>query len=510
MNASANTSSAQALAPRCGHELLGNPLWRAADLGKPIPSSPHAASVAMPLWEHVVRYEQKDPALLEALQCGYPRFVFNPIVNDLFAACRVRCAQAGELCLAFPSRGIAEKCALFLEETAQFSARIADYGLNDIHVVVFPTEAFDTAKCYWQHYGCIVSSRLAQATLEARDGTYGASAAKTALRDRVAKLVGVVSGSIYLYPSGMAALTGALECARARRPGAKTIQLGLPYVDLLKIQTKWGPEATFYPQLNEAAFDALAWQVANEAVAAVFCEHPGNPLLQCADLERLSALLRKFGVPLVIDETLGSFLNVDVLPFADIVATSLTKYFSGVGDVMGGSLAINEASELGAELRQYMDGQYEDRLWDEDASVLEANSRDFADRMTVINKNAERVADFLRAHPKVQRVHYPKFESPELYRKACRHEAGFGGVFSVVLKNAAEKAPAFYDALRISKGPSLGTNYSLACPYTLLAHFNELDWVESVGVSPYLVRVSVGLEDEDELIGRFSDALNSL
>ena len=77
-------------------------------------------------------------------------------------------------------------------------------------------------------------------------------------------------------------------------------------------------------------------------------------------------------------------------------------------------------------------------------------------------------------------------------------------------KNAATKTKTFYDNLRVCKGPSLGTNYTLACPYTQLAHFDELDKVEALGVSPYLIRVSIGLEDFDDLRNRFDEALNEI
>ncbi len=79
---------------------------------------------------------------------------------------------------------------------------------------------------------------------------------------------------------------------------------------------------------------------------------------------------------------------------------------------------------------------------------------------------------------------------------------------SVVVKDADRNAMAFYDHLRVCKGPSLGANYTLACPYTLLAHYDELDSVAAQGVSPYLVRVSVGLEDLTELKARFDEALS--
>lgn len=72
-----------------------------------------------------------------------------------------------------------------------------------------------------------------------------------------------------------------------------------------------------------------------------------------------------------------------------------------------------------------------------------------------------------------------------------------------------EAAVAFFDALRVSKGPSLGTNFTLACPYTLLAHYDELEWAAGCGVASHLVRVSVGLEDADDLCQRFDEALRA-
>ena len=88
-----------------------------------------------------------------------------------------------------------------------------------------------------------------------------------------------------------------------------------------------------------------------------------------------------------------------------------------------------------------------------------------------------------------------------------RENAGYGGLFSLNLKDADRRAPAMFDALRVSKGPSLGTNFTLACPFTLLAHYHELEWAESCGVSRWLIRVSVGLEDPTELAARFDAAL---
>ena len=90
-----------------------------------------------------------------------------------------------------------------------------------------------------------------------------------------------------------------------------------------------------------------------------------------------------------------------------------------------------------------------------------------------------------------------------------RSGAGYGCLLSFELKQGRQQAQVVYDALRVSKGPSLGTNFTLACPYTQLAHYDELAWAERCGVAADLLRVSVGLEDPDELWMRFQQALDS-
>ncbi len=135
------------------------------------------------------------------------------------------------------------------------------------------------------------------------------------------------------------------------------------------------------------------------------------------------------------------------------------------------------------------------------------NSRDCVERVRRINQTAEQLCDWLRGHRLVERIDYPKYRDRESYRAFLRPGGGYGGLFSLLLRDAERTAPRFFDALAINKGPNLGTNFSLCCPYTILAHFNELDFVERCGISRYLVRVSVGLEEPEWLIARFRDAL---
>ena len=167
-----------------------------------------------------------------------------------------------------------------------------------------------------------------------------------------------------------------------------------------------------------------------------------------------------------------------------------------------------------------MDDKFEDFYFDEDAIYMERNSRDFKQRIRLIDTNAEAICDFLRrrslaggaSSPAIKEVFYPKYITPENYNH-CRIKdldgnavGGYGGLFSLTF-TSLKASSAFFDALTCYKGPSLGTNFTLACPYTILAHFAELGWAAEFGVEEGLVRISVGTEDTDVLLRDFEVAL---
>ncbi|MBP8130420.1 MAG: PLP-dependent transferase [Candidatus Hydrogenedentes bacterium] len=482
-----------------------DPLWRKEDLGKPIPDAVHATSMALPLWRHVVGYEEKDPAVLNALACGYPRFVFHPYVKQLFDDCLSRFGRAGEIALAFPSRRVAERCLRFVYAKTGAEGRAEPCGAHDIFAVLLPAACFDAGKRFWQHFGEIVSSRQAQAALEGRSAV--PAGAKLTLRERLARFSGMDAADVFLYPTGIAALAEAHRMLQACAPNLKSVQAGFPYVDVLKVQTETAPGVHFFPSGDAEHIGEVEALLARERVSGVICEFAGNPLLTSVDVLRLAGTVRQQGVPLVVDETLGTYVNVDLRTCADAIVTSLTKYVAGAGDVMAGSLTLNGASPFHDRFAAFLRERHEDLLWEEDASVLETYARDFPERMQAINRGGEQLADFLAAHPKVERLYYPKYTTPRHYEQVHRPGGGFGGLLSIVLKNADASAPRFYDALRVNKGPSLGTNFTLACPYTLLAHYGELEQVEALGVSRNLIRVSVGLEPPEDLLHRFEEAL---
>jgi len=178
---------------------------------------------------------------------------------------------------------------------------------------------------------------------------------------------------------------------------------------------------------------------------------------------------------------------------------------------------LNPAGRHYHVLKSHMSSSYEDTYFGEDAIYMERNSRNFRGRIKVIDSNTEAVCEFLRsrsvmgcggAHAAIKEVFYPKWTCRENYERCRTKDGGFGGLFSLTFISDAA-SHAFFDALPCHKGPSLGTNFTLACPYTILGHYGELDWAAQYGVERGLVRVSVGMEDKGILLEEFGIALKA-
>lgn len=479
-------------------DLLRHPVWRPEQLGQPIPDSPHAVSVALPRWRDVVGYEEKTAEVMERVSSGYPRFVIHPLVQEL-------AKQIGNSrpCLPFPSLRAAKLAADFVRRTANTQAEV----VNQKHAFAVVTSGTGTnaLRAFWQHTGLIVSSRQAEALLTGKRIEQDESV-RVSLRSQLAAWYDCRESDVFLAPTGMASVFAALQAVIQRAPNRPAAQLGFPYVDTLKLQQKLGPGGILLSNLDtlEAKLQSL---LERERLAGCFCEIPGNPLLGSVDLRQISPLVRQYHLPLVVDDVVATPFNVDLSGHADLIATSLTKFVVGTADAMGGALICNPRSPLYPQLKPIVQAQHEELLWTEDALVLEQQARSFPARMRRHNENGLLVAERLRQHPAVQRVWYPKWESSEAYEAVRRPDGGWGALITFLPKDAERRSPEIYDRLAFSKGPSLGAVFTLACPFTLLAHYTELDWAESCGVSRYLIRLSVGLEDPEDLCRRLDTAL---
>ncbi len=326
------------------------------------------------------------------------------------------------------------------------------------------------------------------------------------------RVKGLSEEDVYIYPTGMSSIFNTHRVLMANRgEPRKSICFGFPYIDTLKVLEKWGPGCLFYGNGSDSDLDDLERRlVQGERYLALFTEFPGNPLLNTPNLIRIRSLADRYDFAVVVDETIGNFINVNTLARADVVVSSLTKVFSGDSNVMGGSAVYNPQGPMYQSLKKTLDIEYEDNYWAEDAVFMERNSRDFVSRIERVNVNAEAIAHVLSSSPVVKEVYYPKHRPSKVYYDQCRNaNGGYGGLLSVTFRHV-EEAVVFFDVLEVQKGPSLGTNFTLSCPFVILAHYNELEWAAQFGVDADLVRISIGLENTAELKSIFERALHAV
>ncbi|RDA86757.1 hypothetical protein CP532_1966 [Ophiocordyceps camponoti-leonardi (nom. inval.)] len=319
----------------------------------------------------------------------------------------------------------------------------------------------------------------------------------------------VEEGDVFLFPNGMNAIFNVHRTLLSALGQLPSVTFGFPYVDTLKILQKFGPGCVFLGRGSSDDLDELESLLrSGKRYLALFCEFPGNPLLACPDLQRIRSLANEFNFSVIIDETIGTFVNINVLPLADVVVSSLTKIFSGDSNVMGGSVVFNPHGKNYALLKKVLvEEVYEDTYWPEDIIYLERNSRDFLPRVRRINSNAEAICHILRGSSVVKRLYYPMFNSSQNYYDAHRlPQGGYGGLVSVIF-HQRRQAQAFFDSINTAKGPSLGTNFTLCSPYVILAHYKELAWAAEFGIHSDLIRISIGLEEIEDLKIIFTTAL---
>ncbi len=483
--------------------LSANPAWQEEDLGRPLPDSPHACSVCLPTWESIIGYEEGREKILKRLETGYPRFFKHRVVERLFSNAKSEVASEHEEVIVLPTRASVQRAHRWVERHAETAVRITSF--HGLQVLVVPTKAKATADAYWRFSGEVVSSRQAQDFLEGemREGSKSHLIARS-----LSKFTGATPEDTFIFASGMAAVTSVLRALPGLHDGKKTLQLEFPYVDCLKVQELFGHGVVYLNEATGESFDEALMRIRQGEFAGVFTELPSNPLLRTVDLQRVAKACAESRTPLVVDDSVAGPLNVDSLRYADVVTSSLTKWVSGEGDVMAGMATVRADSPVANALRASLtaDSTESAPLYIGDAEVLLSNLKGYAKRTQITNDNGLALAQWLASHPAVAEVWYPALVNPENYLAVMRKGGGYGGLLSFVLKSP-KRTPKVYDALRLSKGPSFGTSFTLVVPYTLIAHYAELEWAEGCGVPANLLRVSCGQEPLATIIAAFEEAL---
>ncbi len=484
-------------------------------LGHTITGNPHSVCVSLPTAADVFGYEEKDPRVLGALATGYPRFLEHPLISRLTALVRARLGLGEGTLLLCASVAVAADVLQYAG--AGRPLRGLPQGLAGVFFeATAAPAALRRAQAFLQHTGGRISSREAEATLVAlgelsrpHPEDRPESKDERPLLEAFASQVGTAPENLRLTRGGMNAVHAAFRALShlASREGRhRWVQVGWLYVDTIRILSDLCPPGVAPIVCSEAAdFAALARAVRASAgeIAGIVVEAPTNPTFGLPDLRALRALADEVGAFLIVDPSLVGISNAQVLPFADVVVASQTKYAAGSGDVMAGLLAINPHSRVALELPALLE-RWITPLHAADRARLLAELKANEGLVARVNETLPEVARFLEAHPAVERVRWAR-PSP-----AADWLRGPGAVVSFTVRGDPRR---FFDRLEMAKGPSFGTAYSLLSPYVWLAHYDLVKSVEGrdsltrAGVPPDLMRLSVGRESPEAIIAALEAAL---
>lgn len=243
----------------------------------------------------------------------------------------------------------------------------------------------------------------------------------------------------------------------------------------------------------------------------IWIETPSNPLLKVVDIKSISEIAHQMGILLVVDNTfLSPYFQHPLALGADIVTYSSTKYIGGHSDVLGGAVLTNDDNL--AETIYYHQNAAGAVLSPFDSYLTLRGIKTLALRMEQHQKNALEIAHYLEKHPKIQRVIYPGLESHPQHQLAVRQSSGFGGVLSFELKGGKKEAETFVQNLNIiSLAESLGGVESLVEIPAQMTHSGiPAEVRKQIGISDGLIRLSVGVENSEDLINDISQALDIL
>jgi cystathionine beta-lyase/cystathionine gamma-synthase len=268
---------------------------------------------------------------------------------------------------------------------------------------------------------------------------------------------------------------------------------------------RWQVETTFVDQTKTEEFEAAL----RPNTRLIYLESPSNPLLRLTDLKAVAKLAKSRGITTVIDNTFATPVNQRPLEHGiDVVIHSATKYLGGHHDLTAGALVSSEAFIKQAWKLGVVFGSV---LSPFDAWLLMRGIRTLGVRVERHNQNAMALAQFLESQPKVARVNYPGLESHPQHQLARQQMSGFTGMLSFELQGGAEAAEAFINRLKLPTytGSLGGVETLIVRPAAMWSHQLTPEQRRSTGISESLFRLSVGLEDERDLIKDFKQALEA-
>lgn len=496
--------------------------YRNIACGKSIPpNNVHAISVSLPTIQNVYSYEENKNNWRNCMETGYPRFFCHPYETMVIAHFKANFSISKEKSLLlFPSKS---SCQLVINF---FNLKLDEYELNGIYVLAIdPKNQIYKKICnFIQHTGYKVFSRQLEDFLlnlklvnnPQKEELFSDDPEQHVKKELQNQFQLDNNQNIKLFSSGMNAIYSIFEGINKIQKEKNAnifIQYGWLYTDTINILKKYSD--AYFEVISVYDEKELLFHIDSNKgrIAAVFTEIPTNPFLHTPNLPFLYSRLSKLNIPLIVDGTIGTCVNMNYLPYCDFAIESLTKFASGLADVMAGCVVSNPNSNW--VKNNSVDLQpYQQELYRKDLERIAFQISGMESRVQSIRKNVFELANFFESHPAVKTVNWSHNEKNKAnYSIIEKEENNYSGLISIEFDGPIEK---FYNALELPKGPSLGTEFTLVMPYFYLAHY---DLVKSEAgrkllrekkINWELVRISIGTEPIKELISIFEKALNEL
>jgi cystathionine beta-lyase/cystathionine gamma-synthase len=328
---------------------------------------------------------------------------------------------------------------------------------------------------------------------------------RSALEKNLAALEG--GRAAFAFASGMAATNALMTLLRA---GDHVIVSDNTYGGTFrlfdKVLKKFGLEFSYV--------DAREPQNVEDAVRAetrmVFVETPTNPVMSLVDIKAVAEITRRRGIRLVVDNTFMSpYFQRPLELGADIVVHSTTKYLNGHSDSVGGVVILNDEEDISA--MSFIQNAAGAIISPMDAFLVMRGTKTLAVRMRQHDENGRVVAQFLTEHPKVRKVFYPGLKSHPQHDLASSQMSGFGGMISFET-GSLENASRVLEGVRLcTLGESLGGVETLISHPATMTHASVPEVERNrLGITDGLVRISVGIEDVEDIIADLDQALGKL
>lgn len=326
---------------------------------------------------------------------------------------------------------------------------------------------------------------------------------RSALEKNISALEGAKFG--YAFASGMSATDAVLKLVKA---GDHVIlgdnTYGGTFRLFNKVLSNYGVE---FDLVDTTEISNLE-QAFKPNTKMVFVETPTNPIMSVTDLQAVSDISHAHGAKVVCDNTFMSpYLQRPIEFGVDIVVHSTTKYLNGHSDSVGGFVALND--EKDAEWIQFIQNSVGAILSPMDSFLVLRGTKTLAIRMDAHDKNGRQVANFLAEHPKVQKVYYPGLTSHPQHELAKKQQKGFGGMVAFET-GSLDNAKKVLESVKLcTLGESLGGVESLISHPASMTHASvPAEKREKLGITDGLVRISVGIEDIEDILEDLDQALS--